>query len=130
MGVVSTERIRLSWDDLEEAVQALAYGLGPHRDRLAGIVAEPRGGLVLGVMLSHRLRLPLLDHPPPNVPVLWVDEIVDSGNTLCRAIARLNVVRSAAWVSRGVHADLNHAVYVHHGPEWFVFPWEPSDGGT
>jgi len=45
-----------------------------------GIFAPPRGGLIMGVHLSHLLNLPLLLYPTKNS--LVVDDIADTGKTL------------------------------------------------
>jgi hypoxanthine phosphoribosyltransferase len=44
-----------------------------------GIYAIPRGGLMVGLYLSHLLNLPLLN--VPTYKSLLVDDISDSGNT-------------------------------------------------
>lgn len=123
-----TAKIVLTWADFEEAVEALATAL--HLAPLpqdTEIVAEPRGGLPLAVALSHRLGLPFTLNPTPGVPVLWVDDILDTGTTLCQMQRRAPTAREiqpVVWVNKQpVEFPILH--YIGVPPTtWVVFPWE------
>lgn len=94
----------------------------------AGVYGPPRGGLIPAVYLSHQLKLPLLAAPQPGM--LWVDDIVDSGDTLEKtsegAIACLSILGRP----EVVHISDTFA-YVAEAPNgWTVFPYEKTDAPT
>jgi hypoxanthine phosphoribosyltransferase len=127
----------------------------------AAIVAPSRGGLGLGTMLSHYFDVPLFplelstrDHaeqPRSNImianslsrasmkgPILFIDDINDTGNTLNTLLAVINNMKTddidlgdiryavllekskssfeADFVGEHIHEDREQ--------EWVVFPWE------
>lgn len=118
----------LTWDDFEEALENLATTLVLQGvTRGTEIVGCPRGGLPLAVALSHRLGLPLVTSPTPGNPVIWVDDIMESGRTLREAYLRFG--RQAAhfqpvvWVAKpGTQSALYHLDVARD--VWVVFPWE------
>lgn len=99
------------------------YGLG-----CTGVYGPPRGGLIPAVYLSHQLGLPLLTTPQQDM--LWVDDIVDSGDTLENtskgAIACLSILGRL-----GVVHTSGYFAYVAEAPNgWTVFPYEKTDAPT
>ena len=125
--------IRLTWDQLDLAVLILSdrvrAALDPHR-RVPGLYGEPRGGLTLAVALSHRLRLPLLSEPEERM--IWVDDIVDSGETVERVVFQSNPFACLSWVwsqpvMRRVESLKDAPLCLTVEPQrsgWYVFPWE------
>jgi len=98
---------RLDYDDFTDAVDSLVDTV-PHDYQ--GIIGINRGGLALGIELSHSLQLPhgvvsaqsytddgeqealtwhgaLVDNVPECSKVLLVDDIVDTGRTMTMAAA-------------------------------------------
>jgi hypoxanthine phosphoribosyltransferase len=114
--------LTLTWDHFDEAVAELAGIIDP--GQAAGIYGEPRGGLPLAVALSHRTGLPLLLEPCAGM--VWVDDIVDHGNTLQASRSRFPACQFLAWISRGQHSGVRVARVVEGG-EWVIFPWECPD---
>jgi hypoxanthine phosphoribosyltransferase len=125
---------RLSWDQFDIAVMVLASRLramiNPHH-AIPGIYGEPRGGMTLAVALSHRLRLPLLMEPWSGM--IWVDDIIDSGETVDKVIVQSQPIACCAWiwdvramrrVEGRTHAPTCLMVDVKATREWYVFPWE------
>ncbi len=114
----------LTWSDFDEAVSDIAEQLSD-KDNLVGVYGVPRGGLILAVALSHRLRLPLLELPQLNA--LWVDDIVDTGRTIFNSPRQ---VLHATWIN---NLDSNkkfgqEIICSQSNVEgWVVFPWERLD---
>lgn len=68
----------ITWDEVTAYVEAVR---DKYKDlNLCGVYGLPRGGLVLAVMISHKLNIPLLMSPAEGC--LIVDDICDSGETL------------------------------------------------
>jgi adenine/guanine phosphoribosyltransferase-like PRPP-binding protein len=110
--------LSLTWNEFDEAAAELAGIVS--RDA-PGIYGEPRGGLPLAVALSHRTGLPLLREPQAGM--VWVDDIVDRGQTLQARRGQYADCQFVAWLARGVHAGV-HAARIIDSDEWVIFPWE------
>lgn len=107
----------VTWNEFDVAVETIARRVDGLR--FAGIYGPPRGGLVLGVALSHRLSLPLL--PAPAAGMLWVDDIVDSGLTMMQTAQ--GAKKCCCFLSRREEPELI-SVEVLNNDDWIVFPWE------
>lgn len=76
-----------TWTDFTQDTQAIVASIrssfhhGPGGRPFTGIYAIPRGGLILGVALSHALELPMI-MGGVDKHVLVVDDIADKGHTL------------------------------------------------
>lgn len=127
----------LSWDDFERAVERLAHLIrreGPLEE--AVIYGQPRGGLPLAVALSHRLQVPLITALAPVCcrRFIWVDDIVDSGETYAAARKQLENfgivnVTPFVWIIKTKYAEQSVvgevcAADVVVRAHWVVFPWE------
>jgi len=108
----------LSWHDFEEAIELVVSSCAGHS--FAGVYGVPRGGLVLAVVLSHRLELPLLLEPCPGC--LVVDDVYETGKTLAPYRA-LEGAQVWVWVSK-VGPQWWQAAVVSPSQQWIVFPWE------
>ena len=128
MGAV--KKIYTTWEDVEVGVQKIISKL-PEVDYVVGI---PRGGLILAVMISHRLGIKhmTIDHLEKleedgfdliKKRILIVDDISDSGQTLKRykkdgyTTATLDVRNSTITVP-------DHYVNWLDNTNWIVYPWE------
>lgn len=113
--------IRLSWEDFDRAVEAIAADLAG--SDLRGVHGIARGGLPLAVAVSHRLGLPLVGAPAQDV--LTLDDIHDTGQTLRNLRADCpDLGPVCVWVTREADPADYDAVLIDAGPDWFVFPWE------
>lgn len=138
---------RVSYAEFEEMVETLVDVVPSH---YTGVVSINRGGLPLGVELSHSLQVPhgivsatLYDDDSTNPEdqlewhgqlladvgeyVLLVDDIVDTGETLATAENRLHeegldVETAALHAKPGRSFDPNY--YITETPNWVVYPWE------
>ena len=139
----------VTWTEWDEVTKSLAHQLQPAE--YSGIYAIPRGGLLLGVQLSHALQIPLYTHHdgirdgyqasigPKHEGQgriyrghrwLVVDSIVDSGRTIRETRQHLDGFfdRHPHYATTYCDPDQLHLVdtYVQVKPanEWLGFPWE------
>lgn len=122
------EKIFLSWDDIETAVESLAHQIRLSGDNIGAIVGLARGGLIPAVMLSHKLGIPLVsdDHDTEGY-LLVVDDICDTGNTLeyytkyeGALTATIHHKQTAI-----VKPDFYYSLALQD--KWIVYPWENKD---
>ena len=133
MGV---KKVYVGWGQLEESVSKLVSNI-KEVDYVVGI---PRGGLIIAVMISHRLGIKhmTIDHLEKleedgfeliKKRILIVDDISDSGQTLKRykkegyTTATLDVRNSTITVP-------DHYVNWLDNTNWIVYPWERKDSNT
>ncbi len=123
--------IRLTWDTFDAEVDMMVgrihAHLNPHK-HCPGVYGEPRGGLTLAVVLSHRLRLPFLQEPEDGM--VWCDDIVDSGHTLRQIQSQYQEVIPVALVwNRAPFCTAPLAIggfLKQPASAWYVFPWEDA----
>lgn len=124
------KKVFIGWGELEENVSKLVSNI-KEVDYVVGI---PRGGLIIAVMVSHRLGIKhmTIDHLEKleedgfdliKKRILIVDDISDSGQTLKRykkdgyTTATLDVRNSTITVP-------DHYVNWLDNTNWIVYPWE------
>lgn len=122
-------KIFVTWNEVESFVDGVVE---KYCDKnITGVFGMPRGGLVLAVMISHRLNVPMLMSPVHNCMI--VDDIVDSGETLLHyhnntsgnECNKYNLVTMFYKKNDlGVTPD-----YWSHEKlnNWIVFPWEEKE---
>ena len=72
-----------SYKQFEKDIKVLVKEINATQRSFKNIYAVPRGGLVLGVRLSHLLNLPLIDRQSLiSQNTIICDEIVDTGKKL------------------------------------------------
>jgi len=95
--------------------------------KFKNIYAIPRGGLILGVHLSHTLNLPLLtddiDEGTLTEDTLIVDDICDTGKTLIPYTGNTRVSLVAKPKGLNMIKDLIYDMKVNDDV-WVHFPWE------
>lgn len=119
----------ISWNTVENFISDVVK---QYKDAdLPGVFGIPRGGLVIAVMLSHRLNIPMLMSPVPGCMI--VDDICDSGESL------LHYVKNSSGVAEnGYHIVtmfykknqldiIPEYWYMEKSKDWVVFPWEESE---
>jgi len=112
----------VSWKDVEEFVASLENG-----QTFNGVYGLPRGGLVIAVMASHKLRIPLLAAPCKGC--LIVDDICDSGESLIHYARNssgnenFDYYIATMYYKKGalVKPDYYHKIKTDN---WVMFPWE------
>lgn len=114
------KKIKVSWNDFTKQVNILAKKIKTSKEKFDGIYGVPRGGLVLAVMLCHKLKLPLLQKPTKKS--LVVDEISDTGKTLNKIKnKKIACVYSTNWTKTRPYF---YCKLKNRKKEWLIFPWE------
>jgi len=113
--------VYVTWEDIDRYMDLLVERLKPWHNDSCGIYAPPRGGLVLGVMLSHRLCLPMLSHAIDRC--IFIDDIVDTGDTLLCATNSRCIYSMSIYYHK--HSKKEPNFWIKEKTEdWIVFPWE------
>lgn len=123
--VKNMETKNLSWSDVEQYIEVVCKEYGDKQ--LSGVYGVPRGGLVLAVMVSHRLKLPLLISPIRGC--LIIDDICDSGETLLHYEQNSSAMNKPLYHITTMMYKENALVKPEYywgikRTEWIVFPWE------
>ena len=118
----------ISWDDFDNMVDELADMIP--EGVYEGVYAVPRGGLITGVMLSHKLDLPFIDRLQSyyGKKFLIVDDIADTGETLNRFKAEIYDYADIATTHYHKQSIVEPAYWVQEkGDKWIVYPWEKKN---
>ena len=118
----------ISWDDFDNMVDELADMIP--EGVYEGVYAVPRGGLITGVMLSHKLNLPFIDRLQSyyGKKFLIVDDIADTGETLNRFKAEIYDYADIATIHYHKQSIVEPAYWVQEkGDKWIVYPWEKKN---
>jgi hypoxanthine phosphoribosyltransferase len=125
------EKIYLSWDEIENAIESLAYQIQKSNEHIEAVTGLARGGLIPAVLLSHKLGLPyvnLFNDCEGHENVLVIDDICDSGETL----KEYHQFFTTATIHYKQLAVVKPDFYYSLAPEdkWIVYPWEQKDSKT
>ena len=118
-------KVELSWNDVEQYIEKLQI---KYEDQnISGVYGVPRGGLVLAVIISHRLQIPLLTAPTKDC--LIVDDICDSGESLLHYVKNSSAVNKPLYhISTMIYKENNLVIPEYYWglkeDKWIVFPWE------
>lgn len=118
----------ISWDEFDNLVDELADMIP--EGVYEGVYAVPRGGLITGVMLSHKLDLPFIDRLQSyyGKKFLIVDDIADTGETLNRFKAEIYDYADIATIHYHKQSIVEPAYWVESkGDKWIVYPWEKKN---
>ena len=118
----------ISWDDFDNMVDELADMIP--EGVYEGVYAVPRGGLITGVMLSHKLILPFIDRLQSyyGKKFLIVDDIADTGETLEKLKAEIFANAHTATIHYHKQSIVEPSFWVtEKGDDWIVYPWEQED---
>jgi hypoxanthine phosphoribosyltransferase len=132
------KKLYVTWEQIEQDVDKIVSDLLKHAD-IDYVVGIPRGGLIIAVMISHRLgvkhmtidhleKLEEFDLDIDKKKILIVDDISDSGQTLKRfrkdyTTATLDVRNTTIAIPQFYANWLDNA-------DWIVYPWERKDSKT
>ena len=118
----------ISWDEFDNLVDELADMIP--EGVYEGVYAVPRGGLITGVMLSHKVDLPFIDRLQSyyGKKFLIVDDIADTGETLNRFKAEIYDYADIATIHYHKQSIVEPAYWVQEkGDKWIVYPWEKKN---
>ena len=116
----------VSWNVIDEAVTDIAFNIKNTNKDFKGIYGIPRGGLILAVMLSHKLDLPLImSKEELDENSIIIDDIADTGKTL------LDFTEYESYVVT-IHEHEQSLIkpdysVLDKGDKWIVYPWETED---
>ena len=130
---MSNNKFFLSWKWVDEQVENIADIIEDSVSEFKYISGIPRGGLIPGVYLSHRLGLKYIPYKDAlDLPlsekkdVLVVDDICDTGDTVFDAsengfrVATLAFRYSSPFIPDFYSQKITN-------DDWLVFPWERID---
>lgn len=95
--------------------------------KITGVYGIPRGGLILAVLLSHKMNIPLLQAPTDNCII--IDDICDSGESLIHYYKNSSGNKQKKYHITTMFYKKNKLVipemysYIKK-KEWIIFPWE------
>lgn len=111
-----------TWIEFERDVRLLVFFLRQsNKKNYTSVYTFSRGGLPLGVCLSHALAVPLLIHGKDTIEPhsLVVDEIADRGTTL-RPFSQHDIIV--------IHKHSGSAIipmyWLHEVVDYIHYPWE------
>lgn len=116
---------KISWEQYNEDIHKLAEGIKVSKLEFHCIFAIPRGGYVIGVHLSHLLKIPLTVNPYGTF--LVVDDVSDSGKTLQEYRSPRYGKRcklATLYVKEGTSILPLFYVATFKKDVWIEFPWE------
>ncbi len=117
------------WEEIVHLADHLAHFIGK-QEKVDSIYGIPRGGMPLAVILSHRLKLPIVDRTGIHATTLIVDDIADSGKTLIDFIQGFRskfiiyptiVTFFKRYTSKAIPEFIGEEI---HNDDWLIFPWE------
>ena len=121
----------ISWNLVDECVTDIADYLLQTNVKYEGVYGIPRGGVILAVMLSHKLDIPYLERLSGmyGENFIVVDDIVDTGKTM-KHYSTLEVCEKAYFVT--IHEYEQSSVkpdysVLYKEDKWIVYPWEVKD---
>tara|TARA_R110002012_G_scaffold175548_1_gene340406 strand:- start:123 stop:533 length:411 start_codon:yes stop_codon:yes gene_type:complete len=122
-------KIFYNWEDIEGRVSDLCQKL--KHESFEAVYGVPRGGLIVAVLVSHKLGIPLITDLKNmyGKKFLLVDDIVDTGVTLER-YKKLKVCNNAVFVSLDYHKQSSVAPdywISEKSDKWIVYPWEQKE---
>ena len=135
-------KVYISWNDVDEMVEDLYHKLKDENiDKVVGI---SRGGLIPGVMLSHRLnagfeplewqtrdgefqdRIKAMNFNKNLKGTIFVDDICDTSTTI-KQIKQL--IPKSRWAVLHQKADIELefvATTLYNDDRWVIYPWEET----
>lgn len=114
---------RMNWEAFDIAAELLAKKV--KGQNCTCIYGQPRGGLILAVMLSHKLGLPLT--LTPYASMLWCEDIVDTGETFLKMKQKFPKAVYCSLLAKKFHSEVFHVCDYSEKNEWVVFPWETEE---
>ena len=121
-------KLYYSWKDFDNDVTAIVKMIKENKLDIKNVYGVPRGGLVMGVAISHRLDKPMiLDKAKITKGTLIVDDILDTGKTLNK-LWKNGFLPPCVLCWNDAKLQKNKIPHVIVGTEtkgkWVVFPWE------
>jgi hypoxanthine phosphoribosyltransferase len=133
---MSPKKQYITWEKFDDQVNKLASKI----KNVDYVVGVPRGGLILAVIMSHRLGIKhmTIDHLEKleefnlnidNKSILIVDDISDSGQTL-KHYKKQGYTTATIDVRNTTITKPDYYCNWLDTPDWIVYPWEEKDSKT
>lgn len=126
---MENNKVYVTWDEVEDYIDHVVEYINMNKLTISGVYGIPRGGLILAVLLSHKLNKPLLLAPTPNC--LIIDDIADSGRTLVH-FTHNDTQFNKYFITTMYYCDRSIVKPDFYGynkyEEWIIFPWEVDNG--
>ena len=119
----------VSWELIDECVTDIAFHLKDTGKDFKGVYGIPRGGVILAVLLSHKLDLPYVENPYDYQldDFIVIDDIADTGETLKfyeETFEKSYIVTIHEHEQSIVKPDYS---VIDKGDKWIVYPWETEE---
>jgi len=119
----------VSWELIDECVTDIAFHLKDTGNDFKGVYGIPRGGVMLAVLLSHKLDLPYVEYPYDYQldDFIVIDDFADTGETLKfyeETFEKSYIVTIHEHEQSIVKPDYS---VIDKGDKWIVYPWETED---
>ena len=121
----------ISWQVVDECVTEIAFHLKDTGKDFVGVFGIPRGGVILAVMLSHKLDIPYITEfwRVGDGDIVVIDDIADTGKTF-QFYKEQPETKDAHYVTIHEHersiVKPDYSV-INKGDKWIVYPWETTD---
>ena len=121
------EKIFLSWKEIDDAVESIAYRIKTSGINITSITGLPRGGLIPAVLLSHKMKIPFHIETPLTGNILIVDDICDSGETLKKFKHEKRIYTATIHYKQTALVEPDFWYSLVQKGDWIVYPWERED---
>lgn len=130
-------KYNLAWNYYFRLINKLYQKINWKEEEFDYIVAINRGGNIIGTILSHKTRLPLVVLDKEEVldvrgKILILDDISDTGRTLLKVISNLQSGTSYKTATLHIQPHTHHKpnYYVSTTRVWVTYPYERVRGKT
>jgi hypothetical protein len=125
------EKIYLSWDEIEDAVESLAHQIKQSGKKIGSMDGLARGGLIPAVMLSHKLGIPFMNENNNDEGyILIVDDICDTGKTLGYYDIHDYILTATIHHKQTARVEPDFYYTLADENTWYCYPWERKDSDT
>lgn len=120
---------KYSYEQFERDVEQIVQWINKNNLKFTGIYGVPRGGLILAVILSHKLKIPLLTYRLEITNrTLIVDDISDTGETLKDTLLGLRVKPKVVTLFIHTNTKVLPDYFLREKKEdWVHFWWEHEE---
>ena len=121
----------VSWELIDDCVTDIAFHLKDTGKDFVGVFGIPRGGVILAVMLSHKLDIPYITEfwRVGDGDIVVIDDIADTGKTF-QFYKEQPETKDAHYVTIHEHKQSivkpDYSV-IDKQDIWIVYPWETTN---
>lgn len=114
----------INWDEYITLINDLSYNIS--KDRYLNLAGIPRGGILVAILLSHKLNLPYIDISKATKDTLIIDDISDSGQTILDTIKKYNLESDFAVLHLRYNSKYKPKYFasIILNNDWIIYPYE------